>query len=107
MTERITEAELRDLDERWTREGEDALIEPTVPELIAEVRRLRGLIVVAMNAVDDGAEDYPVLCGVCGITVYGNTKHENGCPVGSVNAEAKAIREDMAAARKAIAKETR
>ena len=97
MTERITEVELRDWsrvrmgDDQWERFAIEVVRLRSLERLIAEVRRLRGLVARIATAWDrsgcptcqQGRRDTPA-------------EHDKSCPWPELEAEAKAIAEENA-----------
>ena len=93
MSKRITEAELaayRDAAKGiadLTDPGDAPAVDMAV-RVCDEVLRLRGLLAAAPN---DFTDDYCYLCGV----LEGHETHSAGCPIGALEAEARAIREEQ------------
>jgi hypothetical protein len=90
MSERITEAELSAwLAQPWANSPGEPPIGEKLSRLVAEVRRLRGLIVGAGGIEIDGPLFDHAWCQEC----HGH-EHLPDCPVGALAAEADAITED-------------
>jgi len=98
MRERITEARLRSLAEAAAGENvTGTLYEPDSEDvlgLVAEVRRLRGLI-VALNTAAIGYDRDYYSCDACDEDI--GKPHKSNCPLGAIETEAGAIEAETAA----------
>jgi len=94
MSERLTEAELREIEEPGL-DGFGPVRRAFAERLVAEVRRLRGLIVaVAFRDGSNGtAPEGDYGCVFCEAHLF-EGPHKSGCPWPALEAEASAIREE-------------
>jgi hypothetical protein len=103
MAERITEAELREVESLTAFDG--PVRQHAAQRLVAEVRRLRSLVTAvatlhkSMDTVDEDGRDYEQgVCLWCGLGLeegrsYEST-HLSDCAWSAVRAEARAIRSE-------------